>query len=132
MRNERCAALVQFLSPPSVKNDVHMSCAYIHIASTSVLMIPMPCTSVQIRPHAIYTGSAEIIDVSAELPGLTYTRGMTSWRVMARDGRWFERMEDVPEKLSTQIRPSMFPPSPDVAATLNLQRWSVQQFVNLL
>ena len=101
------------------------------IVWTSILMTPMQCTSALITPHAICAGSAEIIDVSAELPGLTYTRGMTSWRVMARDGRWFDRMEDVPEKLSTQIRPSMFPPSPDVAATLNLQRWSVQQ-INLL
>ena len=73
----------------------------------------------------MFPGSAEIIDVSAELPGLLYEPGMTSWRVMGRNGTWFEKADDVPEKLSTQIRPSMFPPSPEVAERLRLRRWYV-------
>uniref|UniRef100_A0A183B2I6 SAM_MT_RSMB_NOP domain-containing protein n=1 Tax=Echinostoma caproni TaxID=27848 RepID=A0A183B2I6_9TREM len=37
--------------------------------------------------------------------------GLSTWRVMTRKGVWFERFEDVPASLHSNIRPSMFPPT---------------------
>ena len=42
---------------------------------------------------------------------------------MTRDGQFFDKPEDIPENLKTQIKPSVFPPSEEEAAALNLQLW---------
>ncbi|KAI0240420.1 RNA cytosine-C(5)-methyltransferase NSUN2 [Lamellibrachia satsuma] len=67
-------------------------------------------------------GSVELVDVSAELPGLKYSKGLTTWKVMSKDGDWYDKYEDLPLKLQNQIRPSMFPPPPDVADSQHLNR----------
>ncbi|KAM4687972.1 RNA cytosine C(5)-methyltransferase NSUN2 [Discoglossus pictus] len=54
-------------------------------------------------------GSLELADVCAELPGLKWMPGITQWKVMTKEGQWFEKWEDVPKNRHTQIRPTMFP-----------------------
>ncbi|XP_038249222.1 RNA cytosine C(5)-methyltransferase NSUN2 [Dermochelys coriacea] len=54
-------------------------------------------------------GALELADVSSELPGLKWMRGITQWKVMLKDGQWFEAWKDVPSNRQTQIRPTMFP-----------------------
>ncbi|KAJ7338361.1 hypothetical protein JRQ81_011407 [Phrynocephalus forsythii] len=54
-------------------------------------------------------GALELADVSSELPGLKRMPGITQWKVMAKDGQWFEDWKDVPANRQTQIRPTMFP-----------------------
>ncbi|CAL8102916.1 unnamed protein product [Calicophoron daubneyi] len=46
--------------------------------------------------------------------------GLLTWRVMDKSGQWFERFEDVPERLQSNIRPSLFPP--DNVKDLHLER----------
>ncbi|KAK2193840.1 hypothetical protein NP493_5g14014 [Ridgeia piscesae] len=67
-------------------------------------------------------GSIELVDVSEELPGLKYSKGLTMWKVMSKEGDWYATYEDLPLKLQNQIRPSMFPPPRDVAETRHLDR----------
>ncbi|ELT87320.1 hypothetical protein CAPTEDRAFT_220061 [Capitella teleta] len=64
--------------------------------------------------------AVEIIDVSDRVPGLIFENGVSKWKVMSRDGVWFEKHEDVLEKLHMQIRPNVFPP--ENAESLNLNR----------
>ncbi|XP_044860935.1 RNA cytosine C(5)-methyltransferase NSUN2 isoform X3 [Mauremys mutica] len=54
-------------------------------------------------------GALELADVSSELPGLKWMPGITQWKVMLKDGQWFEAWKDVPSNRQTQIRPTMFP-----------------------
>ncbi|XP_034256259.1 tRNA (cytosine(34)-C(5))-methyltransferase [Thrips palmi] len=67
-------------------------------------------------------GSVELVDISASLPGLKYKPGMTTWTPCSKDLVGYERYEDVPAQWQTQVRPTMFPPSPDEALQFNLER----------
>ncbi|XP_007898726.2 RNA cytosine C(5)-methyltransferase NSUN2 [Callorhinchus milii] len=68
-------------------------------------------------------GTLELIDVSSELPGLKRMPGLTSWKVMTREGQWFADWSEVPENKQTQIRPTMFPTKdPEKLKAMNLER----------
>jgi len=68
-------------------------------------------------------GSVELVETADKLPGLKYTRGLSSWRPASKEGDLYNSWEDVPEKLAaTQIRPSMFPPSKADAEAFHLER----------
>uniref|UniRef100_A0A8C5Q6Q8 NOP2/Sun RNA methyltransferase 2 n=1 Tax=Leptobrachium leishanense TaxID=445787 RepID=A0A8C5Q6Q8_9ANUR len=68
-------------------------------------------------------GSLELAEVSAELPGLKWMPGIAQWKVMTKEGQWFEKWEDVPQSRHTQIRPTMFPPKDDEKLkAMNLNR----------
>ncbi|XP_053323270.1 RNA cytosine C(5)-methyltransferase NSUN2 [Spea bombifrons] len=68
-------------------------------------------------------GALELADVSAALPGLKWMPGITNWKVMTKEGQWFEKWEDVPQSRHTQIRPTMFPPKDEEKLkAMNLSR----------
>uniref|UniRef100_UPI00398EE944 RNA cytosine C(5)-methyltransferase NSUN2 isoform X2 n=1 Tax=Pristiophorus japonicus TaxID=55135 RepID=UPI00398EE944 len=68
-------------------------------------------------------GTLELIDVSSELPGLKRMPGLTSWKVMTREGHWYAEWSEVPENKHTQIRPTMFPSKdPEKLKIMNLER----------
>ncbi|KAG8240429.1 hypothetical protein J437_LFUL003143 [Ladona fulva] len=67
-------------------------------------------------------GAMELVDVSDSLPGLKYSKGKLSWVPTSRDMVGYSSFSEVPEKWQTQIRPLMFPPSPDKAGDFHLDR----------
>lgn len=68
-------------------------------------------------------GSLELADGSPDLPGLKYMPGITSWKVMTKEGQWFSDFSEVPRSRHTQIRPTMFPPSDsEKLAEMRLER----------
>uniref|UniRef100_A0A8B9ZB22 tRNA (cytosine(34)-C(5))-methyltransferase n=1 Tax=Buteo japonicus TaxID=224669 RepID=A0A8B9ZB22_9AVES len=68
-------------------------------------------------------GALELADVSSELPGLKRMPGITKWKVMLKDGQWFEEWKDVPSNRQTQIRPTMFPvKDEEKLKAMNLER----------
>ncbi|KAM9166576.1 RNA cytosine C(5)-methyltransferase NSUN2 isoform 2-T2 [Pangshura tecta] len=68
-------------------------------------------------------GALELADVSSELPGLKWMPGITQWKVMLKDGQWFEAWKDVPSNRQTQIRPTMFPiKDEEKLKAMNLER----------
>ncbi|KAL8194259.1 UNVERIFIED_CONTAM: tRNA (cytosine(34)-C(5))-methyltransferase [Gekko kuhli] len=68
-------------------------------------------------------GALELADVSLELPGLKRMPGVTQWKVMTKDGQWFEDWKAVPPSRHTQIRPTMFPLKDEAKLkALNLER----------
>jgi tRNA (cytosine34-C5)-methyltransferase len=67
-------------------------------------------------------GSVELVDVSDRLPGLLRENGISSWKIMSKQGEWFEKYEDVPERLRSQITRSVFPPSPEQAERFGLHK----------
>ncbi|KAM4027069.1 RNA cytosine C(5)-methyltransferase NSUN2 [Anomaloglossus baeobatrachus] len=67
-------------------------------------------------------GSLELADASSELPGLKWMPGVTHWKVMTKEGHWFDRWEDVPTSRHTQIRPTMFPRDEMKMKEMNLHR----------
>ncbi|KAH0618043.1 hypothetical protein JD844_016993 [Phrynosoma platyrhinos] len=68
-------------------------------------------------------GALELADVSSELPGLRRMPGITKWKVMTKDGQWFEDWKEVPSNRQTQIRPTMFPlKDTEKLKALNLER----------
>lgn len=68
-------------------------------------------------------GSLELLDTSADLPGLKWMPGVTSWKLMTKEGQWFSDWSEVPRGRHTQIRPTMFPPKdPEKLASMHLER----------
>uniref|UniRef100_A0A8C5KHW1 tRNA (cytosine(34)-C(5))-methyltransferase n=1 Tax=Jaculus jaculus TaxID=51337 RepID=A0A8C5KHW1_JACJA len=68
-------------------------------------------------------GALELVDASAELPGLKWMPGVSHWKVMTRDGQWFAEWDEVPHSRHTQIRPTMFPPKdPEKLQAMHLER----------
>ncbi|CAK6961032.1 RNA cytosine C(5)-methyltransferase NSUN2 [Scomber scombrus] len=68
-------------------------------------------------------GALELADSSADLPGLKWMPGVTSWKLMTKDGQWFSDFSEVPSCRHTQIRPTMFPPKdPEKLAGMHLER----------
>ncbi|XP_015241475.1 PREDICTED: tRNA (cytosine(34)-C(5))-methyltransferase [Cyprinodon variegatus] len=68
-------------------------------------------------------GALELVDASADLPGLKWMPGVTSWKLMTKEGQWFSDWADVPSSRHTQIRPTMFPPKdPEKLAAMHLER----------
>ncbi|KAL1917054.1 uncharacterized protein VTP21DRAFT_5252 [Calcarisporiella thermophila] len=57
-------------------------------------------------------GSLELIDVSNELPQLKRRPGLRHWRVMARDNKWINSLDDLENpKLRRKYAASLFPPA---------------------
>ncbi|XP_029298789.1 RNA cytosine C(5)-methyltransferase NSUN2 [Cottoperca gobio] len=68
-------------------------------------------------------GALELADGSADLPGLKWMPGVTSWKLMTKEGTWFNNWSEVPNNRRTQIRPTMFPPTdPEKLASMHLER----------
>ncbi|XP_064409395.1 RNA cytosine C(5)-methyltransferase NSUN2 isoform X2 [Latimeria chalumnae] len=68
-------------------------------------------------------GALELVDVSSELPGLKWMPGLTSWKVMTKEGTWYADWSEVPQGRHTQIRPTMFPPKdPEKLKAMNLEK----------
>nr|XP_018673469.1 tRNA (cytosine(34)-C(5))-methyltransferase [Ciona intestinalis] len=65
-------------------------------------------------------GAVELVSVS--LPGLKWSPGVSSWRVMDSDMNWYDTHDQVPEK-KKNISYSMFPPGgQDVMEAMHLER----------
>ncbi|XP_029647246.2 RNA cytosine C(5)-methyltransferase NSUN2 [Octopus sinensis] len=67
-------------------------------------------------------GALELVDVSEYLKGLKAMPGLLTWRCMSRSGDWYDKYEEVPPKLLSQLRPTMFPPSEEITKQFNLNR----------
>uniref|UniRef100_A0A3Q3XLJ2 tRNA (cytosine(34)-C(5))-methyltransferase n=1 Tax=Mola mola TaxID=94237 RepID=A0A3Q3XLJ2_MOLML len=68
-------------------------------------------------------GALELADSSADLPGLKWMPGVTSWKLMTKEGQWYSDWSEVPSSRHTQIRPTMFPPKdPEKLFSMHLER----------
>uniref|UniRef100_A0A8D0AKW4 tRNA (cytosine(34)-C(5))-methyltransferase n=1 Tax=Sander lucioperca TaxID=283035 RepID=A0A8D0AKW4_SANLU len=68
-------------------------------------------------------GALELADGSADLPGLKWMPGVTSWKLMTKEGQWYADWSEVPNHRHTQIRPTMFPPTDtEKLASMHLER----------
>ncbi|KAM6899575.1 RNA cytosine C(5)-methyltransferase NSUN2 [Xenentodon cancila] len=68
-------------------------------------------------------GALELADTSADLPGLKWMPGVTSWKLMTKEGQWYSDWSEVPSSRHTQIRPTMFPPKdPEKVVSMHLER----------
>ncbi|KXS20297.1 S-adenosyl-L-methionine-dependent methyltransferase [Gonapodya prolifera JEL478] len=68
----------------------------------------------------IADGSFELLDVSAELPGLIRRPGLTSWKVVSIKGNSYDSYDSVPPAERTKLQPSMF--STGVTEGMNMDR----------
>jgi len=67
--------------------------------------------------------SLELIDVSDELPALQRKPGMTDWKMMDREGNWLpDSYEAISADHKKNFKASMWPPTADEVATMNLHR----------
>ena len=62
-----------------------------------------------------------IEEASEMVPGLKYSRGLTTWKVVSKDGNIYSKWEDVKEEHQSQIRPNHFPHEEEVNS-INIQR----------
>ncbi|EDV29090.1 uncharacterized protein TRIADDRAFT_19981 [Trichoplax adhaerens] len=67
-------------------------------------------------------GSIKLVDVSDKLPALKRRSGMNTWKVLSKQGNWYNNFSDVPVSDSAMIKPSMFPPSESEAQEMHLDR----------
>ncbi|EWC46074.1 hypothetical protein DRE_04648 [Drechslerella stenobrocha 248] len=78
--------------------------------------------------------AVEVVDVSDRLPGLVRREGMTTWKVMDRDGTWFERWEDVREKgepYTDRLTKGMFPPEEKEGELAGMLKRAVRVYPHL-
>jgi tRNA (cytosine34-C5)-methyltransferase len=68
-------------------------------------------------------GALELVDVSDKLPGLKRCNGLSSWKILDKDGKWYERHSDLDDFRQRRIPKSCFPPTAEEAATLGLNKW---------
>jgi tRNA (cytosine34-C5)-methyltransferase len=52
----------------------------------------------------------ELVDASDMVPGLKFRRGVSNWIVSDKFGTMYKTFAEVPEKVHSLLRPSMFPP----------------------
>jgi tRNA (cytosine34-C5)-methyltransferase len=64
----------------------------------------------------------QLVDVSSVLPLLKFRPGVSKWRCMDNAGTWYSSFEEVPETLQTKLVASSFPPAPEIAEKLHLER----------
>ena len=62
----------------------------------------------------------ELVEASGMVPGLVFRQGVSNWIVSDKMGNHFKKFSEVPEKVHSLLRPSMFPPEPEEAAKFNL------------
>ncbi|XP_051927888.1 RNA cytosine C(5)-methyltransferase NSUN2 [Hippocampus zosterae] len=68
-------------------------------------------------------GALELVDCSSDLPGLKWMPGVTSWKLMTKEGKWYTDWSEVPTSRHTQIRPTMFAPTDaEKLAGMHLER----------
>ncbi|XP_077404450.1 RNA cytosine C(5)-methyltransferase NSUN2 [Vanacampus margaritifer] len=68
-------------------------------------------------------GALELVDCSSDLPGLKWMPGVTSWKLMTKEGKWYADWSEVPTSRHTQIRPTMFAPTDaEKLAGMHLER----------
>ncbi|RWS08052.1 tRNA (cytosine(34)-C(5))-methyltransferase-like protein, partial [Dinothrombium tinctorium] len=65
-------------------------------------------------------GGLELVDVSDKLRWLKYTQGLETWKVIQRDMKVVNSIEELDKNLKSQIREAMFPPKN--VKDLNLKR----------
>jgi len=63
------------------------------------------------------------VNIKEMLPGLEYSPGLTSWQCASKQCDLYTKFEEVPEQIAkVQIRPAMFPPPPEIANKLGLEK----------
>jgi len=67
-------------------------------------------------------GRLHLVEVNDLLPGLEYSPGLETWTPACKKGEFYSSFESCPPKVQAQVRPYMFPPDPDTAASLNLRK----------
>ena len=68
-------------------------------------------------------GSLQLVDVSNELPNLKRKPGIKHWRVMDRDGTWYNTHEELPTERALKMPKTLFPPTEEEASEMHLERW---------
>lgn len=68
-------------------------------------------------------GSVSLVEIGHLLPGLKFSQGLSSWKVIGRDLQEVPDAESIDTNHLSYIRPSFFPPNPEEAAQFNLHRW---------
>ncbi|KAL3860582.1 hypothetical protein ACJMK2_010684 [Sinanodonta woodiana] len=66
--------------------------------------------------------AVELEDVSDKLKGLKFQKGISSWKVMSRDGHCYEKKEDAPVSFQKQWDDSVYSPSVEEATKRHLER----------
>lgn len=67
--------------------------------------------------------SVRLIEGKNLVPGLIYNPGVETWQPASKNLQYYKTYEEVPEQWQTQIRPKMFPPSPEEIGKYNLEKW---------
>lgn len=91
------------------------------------LMVYSTCSLSPVEDEAVVAellrmteGGLELVDVSKLLPKLIFQPGLTTWKVMDKDGILYGSEEELPEKLQGKLRRSLFPPTPEEVSSMNL------------
>uniref|UniRef100_A0A8B9HCH3 tRNA (cytosine(34)-C(5))-methyltransferase n=1 Tax=Astyanax mexicanus TaxID=7994 RepID=A0A8B9HCH3_ASTMX len=121
----------------TTSNSLHLHGLQLRIAvrgveqlAVSGRMVYSTCSLNPIEDEAVIAsllekseGALELVDASADLPGLKYMPGITSWKLMTKEGQWYSDWSEVPTNRHTQIRPTMFPPTdPEKLQSMKLER----------
>ena len=67
-------------------------------------------------------GALHLVDVQDQLPTLKRDAGRSVWKVMDRAGNVYNSHDDVKEDKKGKLTPGLFPPTPEEAAQLHLDR----------
>ncbi|MES1914204.1 MAG: hypothetical protein MHM6MM_006304 [Cercozoa sp. M6MM] len=87
-----------------------------------------PCENEAVVAHLMLRAKEELghelelVDVSAELPGLERAEGLQNWQVQDKDGTWYTSFDQVGDKERCVLKATHFPPPTEVTQSLHLER----------
>ncbi|BFZ12837.1 hypothetical protein BsWGS_15875 [Bradybaena similaris] len=67
-------------------------------------------------------GALELVDIHDMLPGLRFTKGLSTWKVMTKTGEWIHSPAEIPASMQTQFKHTIFPPTVEEAEKFHLDR----------
>lgn len=104
----------------------------VELLASNGLMVYSTCSLNPVENEAVvanlllkFKDQIELVDARDKLTGLKTVNGFHTWKLMSKDGDIYEKIEQVNDKWKYLIRQHMFPPSPEVAKELKLDRWYV-------
>ncbi|ESN96523.1 hypothetical protein HELRODRAFT_68497, partial [Helobdella robusta] len=83
-----------------------------------------PVENEAVVAHILRTmkGAVELVDIKERLPGLLSEPGRSCWKVMTKTEEWYSSYAEVPQRLHTQLVPTLFPPSEEEVVQFSLHK----------
>lgn len=113
------------------KLQLHIACRGVELVKVGGRLVYSTCSLNPIENEAVvcallakYGSALRLADASKHVPLLKRSPTLSTWKVRANGGVWYSSFDELPEAMreGSKIRPSMFAPPAEQAASFHLER----------